>query len=59
MLAVLPAIGSAYPPAPMPGVRRTYLERLMSHLYYTHDSREAIIRALWHGRRGSGPDLGE
>lgn len=42
----------------MAGVRRFYLERLMSHLYYTYDGHEVVIRALWHARRGSGPDFG-
>jgi len=42
----------------MTGVRRFYLERLKSHLYYTFDEHELIIRALWHARRGSGPDFG-
>jgi plasmid stabilization system protein ParE len=58
MLSALPGIGSPYPSAPIPGVRRFYLERLMSHLYYTFDERELVIRALWHARRGSGPDFG-
>jgi plasmid stabilization system protein ParE len=57
-LAVAPGIGSLYKAAFIPGVRRLYLERLMSHLYYTYDEREVVIRALWHARRGSGPDLG-
>lgn len=57
-LSILPGIGVRYPFAPIPGVRRLYLERLMSHLYYTYDEREIVIRALWHARRGSGPDFG-
>jgi hypothetical protein len=57
-LSVVPGIGSLYPQAPMTGVRRFYLERLMSHLYYTYDKHEVVIRALWHTRRGSGPDFG-
>ena len=57
MLSALPGIGSPYPASPIPGVRRFYLERLMSHLYYTYDDRELVIRALWHARRGSGPSL--
>jgi len=56
MLSVVPGIGQPYPSAP--GVRRLYLERLMSHLYYTYDEREVVVRALWHARRGSGPDFG-
>lgn len=58
LLSAVPGIGSRYPSAPVPGVRRFYLERLMSHLYYTFDEQELIIRALWHARRGSGPDFG-
>lgn len=58
ILASLPGIGSPYLAAPVVGVRRLYLERLMSHLYYTYDEREVVIRALWHASRGSGPDLG-
>jgi plasmid stabilization system protein ParE len=58
LLSAVPGIGSLYPAAPIPGVRRFYLERLMSHLYYTYDQRELVIRALCHARRGLGPDLG-
>lgn len=57
ILAVLPAVGSAYPSAPVTGVRRFYLERLSSHLYYTFDEREVVVRALWHAKRGSGPEF--
>jgi plasmid stabilization system protein ParE len=58
LLSGFPGIGSPYPPSPIAGVRRLYLERLSSHLYYTFDDRELVIRALWHARRGSGPNLG-
>jgi plasmid stabilization system protein ParE len=57
MLTVVPGLGQPYPAAPMSGIRRLYLERLMSHLYYTYDEREVVIRAVWHARRGSGPDF--
>lgn len=57
MLSMLPAIGTPYRSSPLSGVRRLYLSRLTSHLYYTYDEREVIIRALWHARLGSGPDL--
>ena len=57
-MSLLPGIGARYPSAPIPGVRRLYLERLMLHIYYTYDEREVIIRALWHARRGSGPEFG-
>jgi plasmid stabilization system protein ParE len=58
MLSVVPGIGKPYPIAPMPGIRRLYLGRLMSHIYYTYSEREVLVRALWHARRGSGPDFG-
>lgn len=57
-LSLVPGIGSPYPTASIPGIRRLYLERLTAHLYYTFDDREVVIRALWHARRGSGPVLG-
>jgi plasmid stabilization system protein ParE len=57
MVAIAPGIGSPYRQSPIVGVRRFYLSRLMSHLYYTHDENEVVIRALWHARRGAGPDL--
>jgi hypothetical protein len=57
MLSALPGIGSPYPDSPIIGVRRFYLERLLSHLYYTYDEHELVIRAVWHARRGSGPKL--
>lgn len=58
MLALLPGIGAPYPAARLPGIRRLYLERLTSHLYYTFDECELVIRALWHARRRTGPDFG-
>lgn len=58
MLAIVPGIGSVYRSSPIVGVRRLYLDRLTSHLYYTYDEREVVIRAVWHARRGMGPDLG-
>jgi plasmid stabilization system protein ParE len=57
-VSILPGVGARYPAAPVLGVRRLYLDRLMSHIYYTYDEREVVIRALWHARRGSGPDFG-
>ncbi len=58
MLAIAPGIGSVYRPSPVVGVRRFYLSRLTSHLYYTYDEHEVVIRALWHSRRGTGPIFG-
>jgi hypothetical protein len=58
LLSAFPGIGSPYRSSPIVGVRRFYLKRLTSHLYYTFDHRELVIRALWHARRGSGPEFG-
>jgi len=58
LLSAVPGIGSPYPNAAISGLRRFYLERLTSHLYYTYDERELVVRALWHARRGAGPDFG-
>ena len=58
MLSIAPGIGQPYSKSPINGVRRLYLERLMSHVYYTYDQREVVVRALWHARRGAGPDFG-
>lgn len=58
MLALLPGIGSPYSAARIPRLRRLYLERLTSHLYYTFDERELLVRALWHARRRTGPHFG-
>lgn len=58
MLSILPGIGTPYSTARIPGARRFYLERLTSHLYYTFNERELVIRALWHARRRTGPDFG-
>jgi hypothetical protein len=38
-------------------LRRLYLQRISCHLYYTHDDREVIVRALWGARRERGPAL--
>jgi len=58
LLSAFPGIGSPYPSSPIARVRRFYLKRLRSHVYYTYDDRELVVRALWHARRGSGPDFG-
>jgi plasmid stabilization system protein ParE len=58
LLSIAPGIGSVYRASPIPGIRRFYLERLTCHLYYTYDQRELVVRAVWHVRRGSAPELG-
>jgi hypothetical protein len=53
----LPSAGSPYPSSPVPGVRRLYLRRTNLHAYYTFDTREVVIRALWGARLEHGPDI--
>jgi hypothetical protein len=57
LLRISPAAGTGYPRPTNPGVRRVYLRRLSSHLYYTFDDTEAIVRAFWHAKRKKGPLL--
>lgn len=57
ILALLPGAGTSYPQANVVGLRRLYLEKLASHLYYTFNDEEVVIRALWGARRERGPRL--
>jgi plasmid stabilization system protein ParE len=59
LLRISPAVGTGYPRPAIPGVRRIYLRRLSSHLYYTFDDAEVIVRAFWHARRKKGPTLAQ
>lgn len=56
-LAWLPGAGSLYPQAKIAGLRRLYLRRISSHLYYTFTRDAVTIRAFWHAKRGHGPIL--
>jgi hypothetical protein len=58
VIARLPRVGSTYALARSPGVRRIYLRRIGAHLYYTFSDEEVLVRAFWHAKRGSGPQLG-
>ncbi len=55
VIAVLPGAGSDYSQGDVPGLRRVYLQRVGSHIYYTFDDEEVVIRAFWHARRRRGP----
>ena len=57
ILSVLPGAGTPYALSPIPGVRRLYLGKIASHLYYTFDEDEVIVRALWGARRDRGPTI--
>jgi plasmid stabilization system protein ParE len=54
-LALLPGAGTPYPQAKIAGLRRLYLRRVSSHLYYTFNRDTVTIRAFWHAKRGHGP----
>ena len=55
ILAALPAAGTPYPPANVPGLRRIYLGKIACHVYYTFDDREVVVRAFWGARRDRSP----
>ncbi len=55
ILALLPGAGTPYTPSEVPDLRRLYVRKLGCHLYYTFDSDEVIVRALWGARRERGP----
>jgi plasmid stabilization system protein ParE len=57
MIAKLPGVGSMY--APVPGMRRVFLERVGVHLYFTFDKDAVIVRAVWGARRRRGPRLAD
>ena len=54
-LAWMPGAGTLYPQTRITGLRRLYLRRTSSHLYYTFTQDAVMIRAFWHARRGYGP----
>ena len=56
-LAWMPGAGSLYHQAGIAGLRRLYLRRTSSHLYYTFTQDAVTIRAFWHAKRGYGPFL--
>lgn len=55
LLAVMPGAGSLYSEAGIADLRRLYLRRTSSHVYYTFTQDAVTIRAFWHARRGYGP----
>lgn len=57
LLTAQPYIGPPAPNVKTPGVRRFHLSRIHYHLYYRPQEDVVEILALWHVRRGSGPDL--
>jgi len=54
LFAWLPGAGSLYSQARIAGLRRLYIRRLSSHIYYTFTPDTVTIRAFWHAKRGHG-----
>lgn len=57
ILTWLPGAGNSYPNPGITGLRRLYVPKVASHLYYTFDEDEVIVRAFWGARRRKGPRL--
>jgi plasmid stabilization system protein ParE len=57
LLAAQPGIGAAALNAKTKGVRRVLLARVHYHLYYRVHGDELQVLALWHTRRGTGPQI--
>jgi plasmid stabilization system protein ParE len=57
LLAALPNIGRPYLKTAGTLVRRVLLRATRYHVYYTSRSSQVFVLAVWHARRGVGPDL--
>lgn len=57
IIARLPGAGRIYPEAGIRELRRWYYPKVACHTYYTFDSEEVIVRALWSAKRKRGPQL--
>ena len=59
ILETSPHLGTRYVRTPLPGVRRLLIGRSLYHVYWEVDAptRTVTLTAIWHARRGSGPEL--
>jgi plasmid stabilization system protein ParE len=57
LLAALPKIGRPYLRIAGILVRRVLLRATRYHVYYISDSSHVFVLAVWHTKRGVGPDL--
>jgi plasmid stabilization system protein ParE len=65
LLATVEALQSApkgaapYPFSQIPGLRRTLMQRMRYHVYFTYNEDRSLIfiHAVWHASRGRGPRL--
>jgi plasmid stabilization system protein ParE len=58
-LVQTPSIGTLYAERRGVVIRRVLLPRTRYHVYFNYDAALGVIavRAVWHARRGAGPDL--
>jgi plasmid stabilization system protein ParE len=56
-LEELPGIGSPWPTAKRPGLKRMYLKRPSVHLYFVREADEVRILCVWWSRRRKDPLL--
>lgn len=57
LLSVQPGLGRSYRRAATNNVRRLLLRTSRYHVYYISEPERVLILAVWHARRGVGPDL--
>lgn len=59
MIRLNPRIGATASNVALPGVRRVHLSRIHYYLYYRvrQEPPSIEVLALWHTRRGIGPNL--
>lgn len=57
-IQVSPGAGILYPYAALPGLRRVLLRATGYHVYFRGGTDSlVVVHAVWHGARGSGPQL--
>ena len=57
LMADAPHIGRPYRSSRVAGVRRLLLRATHYHVYYVTGEKAVIVLAVWHARRGAGPNL--
>lgn len=60
LMASSPGVGTPYPDAGIPGLRRLILPKTRFHVYYVHDPMAdyVLVVAVWSALRGRPPELG-
>ena len=57
LISTSPNIGVVHAIIDGDTVRKVFMPRTRHHVYYTHNSNEIIVLAVWGAPRGSGPKL--